>query len=62
MVPLVPAKAGTQIAKFGASIPGFPLARELADETARRRYRCATKIDFGIIPWMPLVPSTTWVT
>jgi len=28
----------------------------------RLNYRCATKIDFGITPWMPLVPSTTWVT
>jgi hypothetical protein len=26
------------------------------------RYRCAVKIDFGIMPWIPLVPSTTWVT
>jgi hypothetical protein len=26
------------------------------------RYRCAVKIDFGIMPWMPLVPSTTCVT
>jgi hypothetical protein len=25
-------------------------------------YRCAVKIDFGIMPWMPLVPSTTCVT
>jgi hypothetical protein len=23
---------------------------------------CAAKIAFGIMPWMPLVPSTTWVT
>jgi hypothetical protein len=23
---------------------------------------CVVKIDFGIMPWMPLVPSTTWVT
>jgi hypothetical protein len=23
---------------------------------------CAVKIAFGIMPWMPLVPSTTWVT
>jgi hypothetical protein len=23
---------------------------------------CEVKIAFGIIPWMPLVPSTTWVT
>jgi hypothetical protein len=22
----------------------------------------AVKIDFGIMPWMPLVPSTAWVT
>jgi hypothetical protein len=25
-------------------------------------FYCAVKIAFGIIPWMPLVPSTTWVT
>ena len=29
---------------------------------AMRCYRCAAKIDFGIMPWIPLVPSTTWVT
>ena len=30
---------------------------------AAAAYRAAAvKIDFGIIPWMPLVPSTTWVT
>jgi hypothetical protein len=23
---------------------------------------CEVKIVFGIMPWMPLVPSTTWVT
>jgi hypothetical protein len=23
---------------------------------------CEVKIAFGIIPWMPLVPSTIWVT
>ena len=23
---------------------------------------CEVKIAFGIMPWMPLVPSTTWVT
>jgi hypothetical protein len=23
---------------------------------------CVVKIDFGIMPWMPFVPSTTWVT
>jgi hypothetical protein len=26
---------------------------------AMPRYYCAVKIDFGIMPWMPLVPSTT---
>jgi hypothetical protein len=23
---------------------------------------CPTKMAFGIMPWMPFVPSTTWVT
>jgi len=23
---------------------------------------CEVKIAFGIMPWMPFVPSTTWVT
>jgi hypothetical protein len=27
-----------------------------------RPFHCAAKIAFGIMPWMPLVPSTTWVT
>jgi hypothetical protein len=43
-----------------------PLARALQDARPARhalmRSHCAVKIAFGIIPWMPLVPSTTWVT
>jgi hypothetical protein len=37
------------------------LAAAMNDATLERRHRAA-KIAFGIMPWMPFVPSTTWVT
>ena len=41
---------------------GCDVDRRVLIVGAMPRYRCAVKIDFGIMPWIPLVPSTTWVT
>jgi hypothetical protein len=42
------------------------LIRPLETSTVMRSFYCLAycevKIAFGIMPWIPLVPSTTWVT
>ena len=44
-----------------AALRSLPLAGERA-RTSVQFVRAVAKIDFGIIAWMPLVPSTTCVT
>ena len=46
----------------GTQKRGGRAGRGLGENRRRVPHQREVKIAFGIIPWMPLVPSTTWVT
>ena len=74
-VPLIPRLSQFQFLKKGRDFRKWPTSPDLCDAQSRQpaasvpkrsfaRFAvayCEVKIAFGIMPWMPLVPSTTWV-